>query len=87
MKTAVLLVLMAATPAQALEPPPCVAARAKAVTGKEATPARIKLAQKKSGAHLVRVIRPGQAVTMDYRLERLNVHVNARKRITRLTCG
>ncbi|WP_136066299.1 I78 family peptidase inhibitor [Modicisalibacter radicis] len=40
-----------------------------------------------SGAGRMRVIRPGQGYTMDYRPERLNVHLDARERIERLSCG
>lgn len=35
----------------------------------------------------MRVIRPGQAVTMDYIATRLNVELNAADRIIRLSCG
>lgn len=35
----------------------------------------------------VRVISPGQPVTMDYQAERLNVELNASKVITRVSCG
>ena len=35
----------------------------------------------------VRVIKPGQAVTMDYRGDRLNVEVDAHNAIVRITCG
>ncbi len=35
----------------------------------------------------VRVIRPGDAVTMDFIPNRLNVELDARERITRLFCG
>ncbi|HMO07185.1 MAG TPA: I78 family peptidase inhibitor [Paracoccaceae bacterium] len=35
----------------------------------------------------VRVIRPGMAVTTDYREDRLNIEVDARERITRVYCG
>lgn len=34
-----------------------------------------------------RIIRPGTAVTKDYRQERLNVHVNNSGRIERIDCG
>jgi hypothetical protein len=36
---------------------------------------------------LVRVIRPGQAVTMDLRPERINFNVSANNRITSITCS
>lgn len=35
----------------------------------------------------VRVIRPGDAVTMDYRPERINFEIDAGERIARITCG
>lgn len=35
----------------------------------------------------VRVIRPGMAVTMDYSPNRLNIEVDAREIITRVSCG
>jgi hypothetical protein len=35
----------------------------------------------------IRVIRPGQAVTMDYSETRLNVEVDAADRIIRIFCG
>lgn len=34
-----------------------------------------------------RIIRPGMAVTQDYRGERLNVHINEKGRIDRIACG
>ncbi len=35
----------------------------------------------------LRVIRPGMAVTMDYSPDRLNIEVDAREIITRVSCG
>lgn len=35
----------------------------------------------------VRVIRPGQAITMDFRPERINFDVDANERITSIYCG
>jgi hypothetical protein len=35
----------------------------------------------------VRVIRPNQPVTMDYRADRLNLELDARDRIIRVFCG
>jgi len=34
-----------------------------------------------------RIIRPGTAVTMDYREDRLNIEIDAGKRISRIFCG
>ncbi len=35
----------------------------------------------------VRIIRPGMAVTMDYVAERLNIEIDAREVIVRVSCG
>ncbi|MDQ2701644.1 MAG: I78 family peptidase inhibitor [Pseudomonadota bacterium] len=35
----------------------------------------------------VRVIRPGQAVTMDYRVDRVNIKLNERDAIVGISCG
>ncbi|HST35160.1 MAG TPA: I78 family peptidase inhibitor, partial [Allosphingosinicella sp.] len=42
---------------------------------------------RRSGARRVRWIRPGDAVTMDYSAERLNVHLDEQGRILRFACG
>lgn len=34
-----------------------------------------------------RIIRPGQAVTMDYRAERMNVELDDEDRVVRVYCG
>lgn len=39
------------------------------------------------GERNIRVIRPGDAVTMDYRPDRLNVELSEQGTITRLRCG
>ncbi len=44
-------------------------------------------AQRGSDARTIRVIRPGMAVTMDYRTDRLNIDVDAEGRITSVRCG
>ena len=40
-----------------------------------------------SGARDVRWIRPKQAVTMEFREDRLNITVDKRERVKQLTCG
>ena len=66
----------------------CNAAAAKAFIGREATEATVAEAQTAAGATgAVRVIKPGQPVTMDFRGDRLNVEVDERNGIVRLTCG
>jgi translation initiation factor IF-1 len=44
-------------------------------------------ARNRSGAARMRWIRPGDVVTMDYREDRLNIHLDERGRIVRLVCG
>lgn len=55
--------------------------------GRTATPPVVQQAGRQSGAATTRVIRPGQAVTMDFREDRLNIEVDATQRITRVHCG
>jgi len=43
--------------------------------------------ERRSGARRVRWIQPGDAVTMDYIPERLNVHLDERGIIQRFACG
>lgn len=50
----------------------------------EALGERIKAA---TAARGVRVIRPGMAVTMDYRADRLNIEIDDDNRIVRIHCG
>jgi len=35
----------------------------------------------------IRILRPGQPMTMDYRAERLNIEIGPDERINRLFCG
>jgi hypothetical protein len=43
--------------------------------------------QQSTGSRLMRVTRPGEAVTMDYRQDRVNVELNENNAITRISCG
>lgn len=43
--------------------------------------------REESGTDTLRVMRPGEAHTLDYRAERLNVRLDDRDRITALNCG
>ena len=42
---------------------------------------------KQSGAEQTRVLRPGDAATLDHRPERLNIHLNDNDVIEELSCG
>lgn len=65
----------------------CNAGAAQGVVGRDARPGVVQRAKKRARARTVRVIRPGQAVTMDFRSDRLNVEVDNRNRIRAVRCG
>lgn len=65
----------------------CNADKASHVTGKHMTPQLEQEAQRSSGAGIIRVIRPGQMVTKDYRSERLNLQLNDHDAVVRAYCG
>ena len=65
----------------------CNAEPAQSYVGKPATDANIEAAFKASGAKTMRSIKPGQAVTMDYREDRVNVSQDASGNIERVSCG
>lgn len=62
------------------------AAKSQAI-GKAATAEVIERARKDAGARLVRVIKPGQMVTMEYIEGRLNIDVDEANVIVNLRCG
>ena len=41
----------------------------------------------RAGARTLRWIQPGTAVTMDYRQDRLDIHLDAHNVVTRVNCG
>lgn len=65
----------------------CNAESARWAIGKAATPEVVEDARLATQSRDVRVIEPGQAVTMDYRHDRLNIDVNERGAITSVRCG
>jgi hypothetical protein len=65
----------------------CGASRVAGYVGRERSDALVAEVARVSGARRVRWIRPGDAVTMDYSAERLNVHLDAQDRIARFACG
>ena len=65
----------------------CNAEPAQSHVGKPASDANIEAAFKASGAKTMRSIKPGQAVTMDYREDRVNVYQDASGNIERISCG
>lgn len=87
MKRVFLLMLLAAC-AQAQTPDPlpsedtCNATRHASLIGRDATALEQVLILGK-----VRVVRPGQPVTMDFWPDRINFMIDENERITRITCG
>ena len=65
----------------------CDASRAQGLVGQQATAEIGARALDLTAARTIRWIRPGQAVTMDYREDRLNIALDARNRIEQVTCG
>ena len=55
--------------------------------GKKATPELGVIMLKASGAKTLRWVAPGMAVTMDYRVDRLNVDLDEKNMVTRVHCG
>lgn len=65
----------------------CDAERARWAIGREASADVVEEVRGATQSQHVRVIHPGQAVTMDFRPDRVNIHVNERNAITSVTCG
>jgi len=65
----------------------CNVDAAKAFKGQKATDSLADQARAAAGAASVRVIRPNQPVTMDYRGDRLNVITDDADMITEVNCG
>lgn len=65
----------------------CDAAKAQNMVGQAGTQELGSRALKATGARALRWTRPGMAVTMDYREDRLNIHLDAQDKVERITCG
>ncbi len=65
----------------------CAPAKAQVLVGQPGTAALGARALELTGARSVRWIRPGNAVTMDFREDRLNIDLNAQGRVKGLRCG
>ena len=57
------------------------------MVGRLATPSLVNSAKRRAGASVVRVLKPGQIVTMEYLNGRLNVNVDEKNRVKSFTCG
>ena len=65
----------------------CDAAKAQFAVGHPPGLAIQDQARERSGARLVRTLRPGQIVTMEYNAERLNLELDASGTVVRVRCG
>jgi formate-dependent nitrite reductase cytochrome c552 subunit len=65
----------------------CHAERVAWAVGKQGDEQTMKAVWKQSGAGLIRPIAPGQAVTRDFRQDRVNVHIDSGNAITKVDCG
>ncbi|RZJ05487.1 MAG: hypothetical protein EOO54_24875 [Haliea sp.] len=65
----------------------CNAAPVQSLVGRNPTASVVEDARQRAGARMARVLRPNQAVTMEFNGERLNLTVDAAGKITRVTCG
>ena len=91
------LLLAACAPPQALQPAsggPTIVGDGVCKTeglgwavGQVATQETMGRVWRESGAGLIRPIAPGQAVTRDYRRDRVNVHIDGDNVITGTDCG
>ena len=66
---------------------PCDASSLGNLVGPAATQALGAEALRRSGASLLRWIRPGDFVTMDYSTHRLNIRLDASNRVESFACG
>ncbi|WCT75207.1 I78 family peptidase inhibitor [Sphingomonas naphthae] len=65
----------------------CNAAKAQGFVGNAASEALAEDARKAAGAQTVRILTPGQIVTMEFRAGRLNVNVDESGHVSAIRCG
>jgi hypothetical protein len=65
----------------------CNAAKVQSMIGQVASQTMGGEAVRASGARTMRWIAPDSAYTMDFREDRLNIHLDANNRVTKINCG
>ena len=65
----------------------CNAQAAQFAVGQSSTASVMESARARSGAHMARILRPGQMVTQEFDAQRLNLEVNSSGRIVAVRCG
>ncbi|MDP3979521.1 MAG: I78 family peptidase inhibitor [Pseudomonas sp.] len=76
------------TPAPAANPNgACNAELVQGMLGRSATAEQVEQARQHAGARSVRVLAPGDAVTLEYNSRRLNIDIDEAEVIQRINCG
>jgi hypothetical protein len=65
----------------------CDAAGAQFAVGRPLDVQLERDARARSGAKVVRVVRPGQMITLEFNAQRLNIEVDGTGRVIRVRCG
>jgi hypothetical protein len=65
----------------------CDAAPAQSAVGQPATPELIERVRVDSHSRVVRVLHPGEIITMEYSTERVNLRVDGNNVVLAVTCG
>ena len=68
-------------------PDACLPANLARFTGQPATAALVKQMLAATGKTMARKVEPGMMVTMDFREDRLTIHVDAANKVERASCG
>jgi hypothetical protein len=77
----------AAETPQAHAKPECHAEPAQFAVGQAYTPELAEKVREASGSTVVRALRPGQVVTMEFRFDRVSLHLDDKDIVTRVSCG
>src|SRR5262245_60392290 len=65
----------------------CKADNAQYAIGQQYTPELGEKVKELSGSSVVRTLRPGQVVTMEYRFDRVSIQLDDKDYVTRVNCG
>lgn len=65
----------------------CNAQPAQFAVGQNSTATVMESARVRSGAHMARILRPGQMITKEFNAQRLNLEVDGSGRIVAVRCG
>ena len=76
-----------ASPVQATPDQACQIEAVQHFVGSQYTPELGEEVRALSGSTVVRVLHPGEVVTMEFRFDRVNITIDAAGAITQVTCG